>query len=95
MERLPYLLTVILTVLILLLMNSISQAQTSFNISNQTTGDTLFTIDNEGKVGIVIYRPSNGLDIIAKNGILLCKKRLNNGSDSCLKSLSGCICSDH
>jgi hypothetical protein len=28
------------------------QAQTSFNISNQTTGDTLLHIDNDGKVGI-------------------------------------------
>jgi len=40
-------------------------AQTSFNISNQTTGDTLFTIDNDGKVGVGTTTP--GATIEAKS----------------------------
>ena len=68
MERLPYLLTVVLTILILMFFNSISQAQTSFNISNQTTGDTLFTIDNEGNVGIGTTTPTANLHIFGIHG---------------------------
>jgi len=38
-------------------------AQTSFNISNQTTGDTLFTIDNNGQVGIGTTTPEFSIDV--------------------------------
>jgi len=38
-------------------------AQTSFNISNQTTGDTLFTIDNNGRVGIGTTTPGASIDV--------------------------------
>jgi len=67
MERLPYLLTVVLTILILMFFNGISQAQTSFNISNKTTGDTLLTIDNDGNVGIGTTTPGLSLDIRGEN----------------------------
>jgi trimeric autotransporter adhesin len=63
MERLPYLLTVVLTILILMFFNSISQAQTSFNVANKTTGDTLLTIDNDGNVGVGTTFPQNTVDI--------------------------------
>jgi len=38
-------------------------SQTSFNISNQTTGDTLFTIDNNGQVGIGTTTPGASIDV--------------------------------
>ncbi len=82
MKRLPYLLTVVLTILGLMLFNTISQAQTSFNISNQTTGDTLFTIDNEGKVGIGTTTP--GATIEAKSDAVenATSLSLSNSDDS-------------
>ena len=43
------------------------QAQTSFDISNQTSGDTLFTIDNSGNVGIGLTNPSAKLDLLLSN----------------------------
>jgi len=70
MERLPYLLTVVLTILVLMFFNSISQAQTSFNISNKTTGDTLLHIDNDGKVGIGTTSPTAELHVERINGVL-------------------------
>jgi hypothetical protein len=81
MERLPYLLTVIFTVLLLFLLNSISQAQTSFNISNKTSGDTLLTIDNEGHVGI--HTTSGvGLNINSQGNDLGTAISLNNADGS-------------
>jgi len=52
-------------ILILILITGISSifAQTSFNISNQTTGDTLFTIDNDGRIGIGTTTPDASIDI--------------------------------
>ena len=68
MERLPYLLTVALTILGLMLFNTISQAQTSFNVSNKTTGDTLLTIDNAGRVGLGTTIPGAGLHMVNDYG---------------------------
>ncbi len=49
-----------------------AKSQTSFNISNQTTGDTLFTIDNDGKVGIGTTTPGATIDVKSES--------VNNGS---------------
>ncbi len=60
----------------------LSIAQTSFNISNQTTGDTLFTINNEGKVGIGTTTP--GATIEAKSDAVenATSLSLSNSDDS-------------
>ena len=50
-----FLLTVLFSISIL--------AQTSFNISNKTTGDTLLTIDNNGNMGIGTTTPENSIDV--------------------------------
>lgn len=44
-------------------------AQTSFNISNQTSGDTLLTIDNEGKIGVGTTTPTADFHIIGTDGV--------------------------
>ncbi len=79
MKKLTFYLSLVQTVLILLLLNNISKAQTSFNISNQTTGDTLFTIDNTGRVGIGLTVPDAGLHVSHIDGILF-TGTLNSGS---------------
>ena len=79
MERLPYLLTVVLTILILMFFNSISQAQTSFNVSNKSTGDTLLHIDNDGKVGIGTTSPTAELQVEGRYGVLF-TGTLDNGT---------------
>ena len=70
MERLPYLLTVILTIIVLIIFNSVSHAQTSFNVSNKTTGDTLLTIDENGKVGFGTTSPNAELQVEGIDGAL-------------------------
>jgi len=82
MERLPYLLTVVLTILLLMFFNTISQAQTSFNISNKTTGDTLITISNNGRIGIGTTNPIVTIDVksdVVEHATSLC---LGNSDDS-------------
>ena len=57
-------------------------AQTSFNISNKTTGDTLLSIDNDGKVGIGTTSPGASVDVksaAVENGSSL---NLGNYDDS-------------
>ncbi len=58
--------SMIVTIFLICLMGfNSAKSQTSFNISNQTTGDTLFTIDNEGKVGIGTTTPSANLEVLS------------------------------
>ena len=64
-------LKILLLFIVILGVNTIL-AQTSFNISNQTTGDTLFTIDNDGRVGIGTTSPGASIDVRSAS--------VNNGS---------------
>lgn len=52
-----------LGLILILIVYSTLDAQTSFNISNQTTGDTLLTIDNSGNVGIGKTTPGFRLEV--------------------------------
>ena len=58
-------LTILLLPLLIFMLLDNCLAQTSFNISNQTTGDTLFTIDNDGKVGIGTTNPLAKLEVLS------------------------------
>jgi hypothetical protein len=49
---------------------NISQAQSSFSVSNKTTGDTLFHINNNGKVGIDTTSPAAELHVAGTDGAL-------------------------
>jgi len=64
-----------------LIINNIS-AQTSFNISNKTTGDTLLTIDNEGRVGIGTTTPDASIDVKSSTVETASTMRLGNLDNS-------------
>jgi len=70
MKKLSFYLSLVLTVLILLLLNNISKAQTSFNISKRSTGDTLLVIEDGGRVGIGLTVPTAGLHVSHVDGVL-------------------------
>jgi len=71
-------------VLILILITGINMifAQTSFNVSNKTTGDTLLTISNNGRIGIGTTTPVVTIDVksdVVEHATSLC---LGNSDDS-------------
>jgi len=72
---------IIFLIIMGLIINSIS-AQTSFNISNKTTGDTLLTIDNNGRVGIGTTTPVASIDVNSSTVETVSSLRLGNLDNS-------------
>ena len=75
-------LTKLMTVLTCLVFYTSVHAQTSFNISNKTTGDTLFTIDNDGKVGIGTTTPAVSFDVVSSAEENASSMYLRNSNDT-------------
>ena len=63
--------TICFTVFLLLFLYYTLSAQTTFNISSKTTGDTLLTIDNNGRMGLGITVPVAGLHLANNYGAVL------------------------
>jgi len=56
--------------------------QTSFNISNKTSGDTLLSIDNNGRVGLGTTEPAAALDIVSAAEETASAMYLRNSNDT-------------
>jgi len=72
----------VISIFFLILLNQLAFTQTSFNISNKTTGDTLLTIDNNGRVGIGTTTPDASIDIKSSTVETASTLRLGNLDNS-------------